>query len=51
MVVGIKKNTNQQIIHYRLEGTTEGRMQKFRGKTIGYKRYKIEEGLIEGYMW
>jgi hypothetical protein len=47
-VVGIKKGTNQQVIPYKLEGTTIGIKQELKGKTIGYRRYIIEERLIEG---
>jgi hypothetical protein len=51
LVVGIKKGTNPQVIHYRLEVTAIGRRQELKGKTIGYRRYKVEERLIEGCRW
>jgi hypothetical protein len=49
--VGIKKGTNQHIIHYRLEGIAVGRRQELKGKTIGYRRLKVEEGFIKGCRW
>jgi hypothetical protein len=35
----------------RLEGIVVGNRQEFRGKTIGCKRYKTKEGLLEGCRW
>jgi hypothetical protein len=49
--MGIKEGTNQQVIPYMLEGTAIGRRQKLRGKTICYRRYKVEERLIKGCRW
>jgi hypothetical protein len=31
-----------------LEGIVVGRRQELKGKTIGCKRYRVEEGLLKG---
>jgi hypothetical protein len=50
-VVRIIRGTNDQITPYRLEGTIVGSKEELKKKTIGYKRYRVREGLFEGYMW
>jgi hypothetical protein len=50
-VVRIRRGENYQVTTCRLEGIVVSSKQELKRKIIGCKRYKVGEGILEGYMW
>jgi hypothetical protein len=46
--VAIREGIDQKVTPCKLEGIVIGRRWKFKRKTIGCRRYIIEEGFLEG---